>query len=1109
MKTKRITRILTLAFLIVLGSAVNAQVIINEYSCSNMNGYTDNYGEEEDWVELYNNTGAAIDLTGYYLSDKASNLLKWQIPSGSIPANGFKMVIASKRNTVNGAELHPNFNLKQTQNEWIILSNTFGNVIDSIKIVHMTQTDHSVGRSTNGAPDWKLFTTPTPDANNAGAQNFYEPRPTMSVAPGFYPGAQSVSLACSDPGATIRYTTDGSYPNPGSTAYSGPINISTTTVLRATAFGAEEPSFTETNSYFINVTHTVPVVSVCSDDVYDLVANGNQGGWGGNANKVGGFELFEQDGTFIDEGDGHYNKHGNDSWSYPQRGFDFIMRDQFGYNDDIDHQIFPNDTDREDFQRIILKPGASDNYPFESGGAHIRDPFVHTLSIRADMLLDERTWRPCVVYLNGEYWGVYEIREKADDHDYTEYYYGQDKFNLQYLKTWGGTWEEYGAPNAQNDWDALVAFILGNNMAPGPDFDYVTSQLKWASMCDYFMFNSYVVNQDWLNWNTAWFRGMNPAGSKKKWRYTLWDMDATFGHYINYTGIPDPTANADPCNVENLPNPGGQGHTEILEKLINENPAVEQYYITRYIDLVNTSFSCVYMNYLLDSMVNILAPEMVGQVNKWGGSVAGWQSNVQDMRDFIDLRCLALEQGLIDCYNLTGPYPVSFDVNPALSGEIKVNSVWAPTYPWVTSYYGGIATNTIAQPLPGFMFDHWEYTVGPMVLADIEDTNSIMINVPEDIVAFFIPMSPDIDGDGILNEDEINIYGTDPFNPDTDGDGLDDGVEINNGTDPLNPCDPIGQVTTDTDGDGYTDCEETTGLDDPGTVAIPAAISDPLDPCDPDDTGATCDPDGDGLSNIDEATAGTDPNNPDTDGDGFNDGDEVTNGTDPMNPCDPDDSDPACHTDSDGDGVYDPIEIIMGTDPFNPDTDGDGATDGEEINGIDDPSTSYDPGGNTSDPLDPCDPVGLYTVDSDADGLTDCEEPGIGTDPNNPDTDGDGILDGTEVNDGSNPLDLCDPNATSDDCIEGIHIPTGFSPNGDGQNEVFRIIVGRNVLSFTFSIYDRWGNLIYQSTEKGFEWLGTTPNGTPCNAGVYAYMLEAVYDTGAAELRSGNITLVK
>lgn len=940
---------------------VNSQLVINEYSCSNMTHHTDAFGDNEDWVEIFNGTAAAVDLTGYFLSDKASNLTKWQIPSGTVPANGYLLVVASGRNTTMGGELHPNFSLKQTQNDWIILANNLGNVLDSIKIINRTKKDHSVGRSTNGAADWKLFTTPTPGAANTGAQNFYEPKPVMGIAPGFYAAAQNVTLTSANAGATIRYTLDGSEPNAGSTAYTGPINIATTTVLRAATFGANQPSFVETNSYFIGVTHTVPVVSVCGEDVFDLVANGNQGGWGGNPNKIGSFELFEQNGLFIDEGDGDFNKHGNDSWSYDQRGFDFIMRDQFGYTDGLDHQIFPEKS-RDNFQRVILKPGASDNYPFENGGAHIRDPFVHTLSIRADMLLDERTWRPAVVYLNGQYWGVYEIREKADDHDYTKYYYQQDKFNLQYLKTWGGTWQDYGAPNAQPDWDALVTFIMSNNMAPGPNFDYVTSQLKWASLCDYFMFNSYVVNQDWLNWNTAWWRGMDPAGQKKKWRYTLWDMDATFGHYINYTGIPDPSANADPCNAENLPDPGGQGHTDILEKLIAENPQVEQYYVTRYIDLVNTHFSCDYMNTLLDSMVNILAPEMVGQVNRWGGSIAGWQANVQDMRDFIDQRCLALEQGLIDCYDLEGPYDVTFDVDPVASGTIKVNSVWAPTYPWTTSYYGGIETLTIAQPEPGYVFDHWEYVVGPMTSAITMDTNGITLTAPDSVTAIFILDGPDLDADD---------------------DGVEDAQEIIDGTDPNDPC-----------------------------------------------------------SYLVASVTGTNTSGSDCDGDTFLDVDEIANGTDPFNPCDPDDSDLACQIDTDGDG------------------------------------------------------------------LTDAQEGSLGTDPNNPDTDGDGIPDGEEVANGSNPLDACSPNGGGIDCATGIHIPTGFSPNGDNNNETYSIIVGKDVLSFTFSLYDRWGNRILKSSEKGFEWDGTF-NGQELNAGVYAYVLEAVYINGEGELRSGNITLVK
>lgn len=717
-----------------LCSISNAQVVINEFSCSNFNGPTDAFGERKDWVELYNPTGAAIDLTGYYLSDKSGNLTKWQIPSGSVPANGYTMVHYSKRGIVSGTEIHPNFTLSQTQGEWIILTNTVGNVADSIHLTKPTQANHSYGRDVDGGSTWKLFLNPTPDAANTGGVNYYTPTPAMDVAPGFYPGAQTVTLSCPDASATIRYTLDGSAVDASSTMYTTPLNIATTTVVRAGAFSVEEPSFMETNTYFINVTHTLPVVSICGAQVYTLIANGSQGGPGG-PNKVGHFELFEQDQSFIDEGQGHYNKHGNDSWAYDQRGFDFIMRDQMGYNNEVHHQIFPEST-RSSFQRLILKPAANDNYSFEDG-AHIRDAYVHTLSIRAGLKLDERTWRPNILYLNGEYWGVYEIREKADDHDYTGYYYGQGKFNLEYLKTWGGTWEEYGAPNAQNNWDALTNYVAGNSMAVPANFNYVDSLLNWHSLVDYFVFNSYIVSQDWLNWNTAWWRGTDPNQDKKKWRYTLWDMDASFGHYINYTGIPDPSANADPCNVENLPNPGGQGHTPILQKLINEQPLVEQYYITRYIDLINTSFSCVYMNQLLDSMIAEIQPEMQGQITKWGGTYAGWQGKVQELKDFIDIRCTALQQGLIDCYNLDGPYLTSFNVTPNGSGNIKVNSTWMPTDPWTASYFGGIVTLLDEQANTGFVFDHWESDNGPLDSIPTSSQNSISVTGPGTITAVF------------------------------------------------------------------------------------------------------------------------------------------------------------------------------------------------------------------------------------------------------------------------------------------------------------------------------------------------------------------------------------
>ena len=1012
-------------FSLLLFKGLTAQVLINEYSCSNITGPTDAYGEKEDWIELFNSTAAPVNLTGWYLSDRATNLTKWQIPSGSISANGYKMVFCSKRNTVNGNEYHPNFNLSQTDGEWIILTNPALVVVDSFKIIHLTKSNHSIGRTSNGAPTFSLFTIPTPNAANANPVPFYTPKPVFSLAAGFYPSAQTVSITCADPSATIRYTLDGTDPTVASAVYSGPISITTTKVLRAAAFSTTLPSFTESNTYFINVTHSIPVVSVCSGGVSQLL-----GGSTNPPNHIGSFELFEDNGVFIDEGQGDFNKHGNDSWAYAQRGFDYICRDQYGYNGDLEHQIFPEKS-RDKFQRVILKPGASDNYPFENG-AHIRDAFIHTLSIRADMKLDERTWRPAVVYLNGNYWGVYEIREKADDHDYTDYYFGQDKFDLYYLKTWGGTWQEYGSPNAQPNWTSLRNFILNNNMGNPTNFNYVDSLLNWKSLADYFMINSFTVNQDWLNWNTSWWRGLDTAQDKRKWRYALWDMDATFGHYINYTGIPDPSANADPCNAENLPNPGGQGHTDILEKLIIENPIVEQYYITRYADLINTSFSCISLITLLDSMVNEIAPEMTAHCAKWGGSYNGWQSRVTQLRNFINQRCVALEQGLIDCYQLSGPFPVTFDVSPPGAGTIQVNSIMPPNYPWSTTYFGGIQTNLEANSNPGWMFSHWTHTSSTMALGVNAPVNNITLTGPNTIVAVFVPDVPDLDNDGCLNVDELAV-GTDPNNPDSDGDGENDCVEIGN------PASP-----TDTDGDGIIDALESSNNDADGDGVMDELDPANSDPCIPNSNAGPCDQDGDGLTNSQENAEGTNPTNPDTDGDGINDGSEVASGSDPLNPCDPDDTLPGCQIDSDGDG------------------------------------------------------------------LTDAQEGILGTNPNNPDTDGDGYSDGQEVSISSNPIDPCDPDDTSPDCSVGIHFPTAFSPDGigDNLNEQYSIIVGKDIKEFVFYIYDRWGNVMFESSSKTLKWDGTY-KGLACNAGVYAFMADVTFLSGEKKVYSGNITLIR
>ncbi len=103
---------------------------------------------------------------------------------------------------------------------------------------------------------------------------------------------------------------------------------------------------------------------------------------------------------------------------------------------------------------------------------------MQALSQTGDLRVDERSYEPCVLYMNGQYWGVYDMREKVDDADFTKEYYDQDANNIYFIKTWGGTWNEYGGAAASADWDALRNYINANNMGDPTAFAYVDERYQ-------------------------------------------------------------------------------------------------------------------------------------------------------------------------------------------------------------------------------------------------------------------------------------------------------------------------------------------------------------------------------------------------------------------------------------------------------------------------------------------------------------------------------------------------------------------------------------------------------------------------------------------------------
>ena len=354
---------------------------------------------------------------------------------------------------------------------------------------------------------------------------------------------------------------------------------------------------------------------------------------------------------------------------------------------------------------------------------------------------------------------------------------------------------------------------------------------------------------------------------------------------------------------------------------------------------------------------------------------------------------------------------------------------------------------------------------------DLTDINNPcdLIVANQDVVPNSTWLENDCDNDGLTNEEETtgidnpNTTGnpdgniTDPLNPDTDGDGVLDGTEAADGTDPNNPCDyENGSVTetqggdwntVDCDGDGVTNEQEVidgTSVNDPCELLIASQTEIP------NSTWLENDCDNDGLTNEEEITGVdnpnttgnpngnvTDPLNPDTDGDGVTDGIEANDGTDPNNPCD---------------AILANQDVTPSTDWNNNDCDNDGLTNGEEITGLDNPLTPNNPNGTTTDPFDA-------------------------------DTDGDGVLDGTEALDGTNTNDPCSytessiTEAITADAPCQILIPEGFSPNGDGVNDYFVIEGIENYEEVDIIILNRWGNKVYESKGYQNDWDGTNKFG--------------------------------
>ncbi len=687
-----------LAFLCTVhGFAQVPKVFINELVAHNTN-VQDRFREYDDWVELYNDEDTAVNVGGMYFTDNLSEPKKVQILSKypsltTIPAKGHKVFWFDKGSRQYASE-HINLKLS-VGGEQVGLYTTEGVVIDSVTF-GVQRKNISYGRAIDGGSKWVYFTTPSYNQpNTRNGKEGFSAAPTFTKEGGFYPNKVQVKINAPK-GATIYYTLDGSHPTTTGNVYNTPLSIDTTTIVRAMVIEEGKlPGTITSNSYFIGVTHQLPVVSIAIDN-YKIFVNTDP--------KLNIYNespayvsLFEKDHQQAFELNAGLRLVGKAIRNYPQKSISMHARSMFGHSD-INYPLFPGKP-AQSYQAFLLRNSGND-WP----NTLLKDALMHTLVTQTN--IDYQAYRPVVVYINGIYWGIHNLREKICQH-----YIKNNHPNAGSIDMF-----EYGSMPIQGDdthLQQLKTFVQHHDLSNASNYDSVLQMIDVNNFIDYQIAEIFYANTDWPMANMKFWRPKHEDG---KWRWILFDTDLAFesdkarcpGHLnsIDYAlGINN-------CHLPHLTK-SLQASTYLLQALI-KNPTFKAQFINRFADMLNTTFKEEKVVSTIRAMEAALTPEMPQHIGRWGKnkgirSMKEWQKNINKLVQFAEERPDTMRYFLAQNFQLKGT--TTLTVVPGEGGTVQLNSLTLNT-PFEGTYFKHIPVTMMAVPNNGYVFDRWEGVEG-------------------------------------------------------------------------------------------------------------------------------------------------------------------------------------------------------------------------------------------------------------------------------------------------------------------------------------------------------------------------------------------------------------
>lgn len=657
-------QLLTISFLFIGSFIYSQQLVINEIMSANSTTHTDEDGDYSDWVELYNPSPSSVNLENYRFSDNLFETDQWYFPSVSIPPNGFLIVFLSGKDRATiGNELHTNFKLKAA-GENLVLSNNQATVVDHFQPVSLNK-DYSYGRLPDGSNDIGFLTESSPQTTNSTSDfiRFID----FSHPQGFYPSPFDLEMTCTD---SIFYTLDGSTPTPQSTLFESSINmdlnagnkislIPTTPdvtfsapqhnvnhgiVVRAQPYHNGVPSGPIHNrTYFIQEhDFTFDVLSVVIDSLslFDQDSGIYVPGvhfdslnpiWSGNYYQRGidwerpcSVSLFDASGNEAFSHDMGVRISGNGSRRLAQKSLRFYLREEYGKSS-ITYPLFPKRKNHE-IKRFVARSSFTSWY----SNSLFKDEIIQEIAYLNKMNLDVQMARPTIVYINGEYWGIHTLKERQDEH-YLNAIYGIDKDSLDILD--GNLSVNVGSAT---DFEDLLDFIELNDLSNPDNYEYVEERIDVDNFIDYYILETYFGNMDWPKNNMRLWRPQTAGG---KWRFLLYDLDATIGKVYQ-----DPFERLDTILNDQ----------SFLFKNLLLSKSFKDEFICRYHYHLETTFHPYLMNAFTYKLGEKYAPEMPQHIARWSypNSLEEWSASCEHLNSFSDARAYHIKSHLIDYFNV-------------------------------------------------------------------------------------------------------------------------------------------------------------------------------------------------------------------------------------------------------------------------------------------------------------------------------------------------------------------------------------------------------------------------------------------------------------------------